>query len=144
MSYCRTVTAPAGDRAACTHFDAARGQWGGDRVARTAERTQAETRTWQETDSGPALCGRTGDLAHQRLSCSVLTQLGWRVPARNAAWGNVGTYVTSDEGKLSYCRSLAPPAGPARLVCTALEASGRVWGRNRVSGPARLTIADPF
>jgi hypothetical protein len=144
VSFCRTVEGPAGDRAACTRFDTERRVWGPDRVARDVVRTQAESRTWQETDSGPALCGRGGDLAHQRLSCSVLTPQGWKVPARDAAWGDTGTFVTSAEGDLSYCRGLTPPGGPARLVCTALEVSGRVWGRNRVSGPARLTIPDPF
>jgi hypothetical protein len=103
-----------------------------------------DSRTWHETSTGPALCGHSGEPAHQGLSCSVLTPRGWTAPRRGGAWGDTGTYVTSDEGDLSYCRSLTPPAEPARLVCTALEASGRVWGRNRVSGPARLTLADPF
>jgi surface antigen len=144
VSYCRTVEGPAGDRASCTRFDAARGTWGADRVARTVERTHVDSRTWHETSTGPALCGHSGEPAHQGLSCSVLTPRGWTAPRRGGAWGDTGSYVTSDEGDLSYCRSLTPPAEPARLVCTALEASGRVWGRNRVSGPARLTLADPF
>ena len=144
VSYCRTVAGPAGDRAACTRFDAASNTWGANRVAGAVERTLDDSRTWHETASGPALCGRTGEPAHQRVSCSVLTRLGWTVPSRDASWGDLGTYVTSGEGKLSYCRSLTPPAGPSRLVCMALEASGRVWGRNRISGPARLTLSDPF
>jgi len=144
VSYCRTVAGQGGDRAACTRFDAARNTWGADRVAGTPERTLPDSRTWQETASGPALCGHTGNQAGQRLSCSVLTPRGWKVAGRDAAWGDNGTFVPSAEGGLSYCRSLTPPAGPARLVCTALEPSGRAWGSNRISGPARLTIADPF
>jgi hypothetical protein len=144
VSYCRAVATPAGDRAACTRLDAARGTWGSDRISPAAVHTDPESRTWHETGAGPALCGHAGDLDDQRLSCSVLTSNGWRVPGRDAAWGQTGTFVTSAEGELSYCRSLTPPAGPARLVCTALGSSGGHWGRNRVSGPARLTIADPF
>jgi hypothetical protein len=74
----------------------------------------------------------------------VLTRRGWRTPGREAAWGETGTFVPVAGGGLSYCRSLTPAGKPARLVCTALDASGRAWGSNRVSGPARLTIADPF
>ena len=144
VSYCRTVARPGGDRATCTRFDAARNTWGPNRVASTAERTLAVSRTWQETSSGPALCGRTGNEANQRLGCSVLTRRGWSFAARNAAWGNSGTFVPTDEGGLSYCRSFTPAARPGRLACTEFDATSRVWRRDQVSGPARLTISDPF
>ena len=144
VSYCRTVEAQDGDRAACTRLDAGRGQWGINRVSSNALHTETASRTWHETAAGPALCGRGGDLADQRLSCSVLTSSGWRTPRREGAWGQTASFITSAEGDLSYCRSRVPQAGPARLVCTALAPSGRSWGRNRLSGPARLTIGDPF
>jgi surface antigen len=144
VSYCRTVVRTDGDHAVCTRFSAALGTWGRDRVAGEAQRTLADSRTWQETASGPALCGHSENVSGQRLSCSVLTRRGWKVSGQDASWGDNGTFVPSAEGGLSYCRSLTPPAGPARLVCTAVEPSGRGWGRNRLSGPARLTLADPF
>jgi hypothetical protein len=144
VSYCRTVVTPSGDRATCTRFDAASGAWGRDRVAAVVAHTDSDSRTWQETDAGPALCGRNQGPDGQRVACSVLTRRGWMVRGRDAAWGATGTFVPSATGGLSYCRGLTPPGGPARLVCTALEPSGRTWGPNRVSGPARLTLSDPF
>jgi surface antigen len=146
VSYCRTVTRQAGDHAVCTRFSAALGTWGRDRVAGEAERTLAGSRTWQETASGPALCGRTGNDTSQRLGCTVLTQRGWTFSGlgRDTPWGAAGTFVPSDEGGLSYCRSLVPPAKAARVACTEFDAASRVWRRDQVSGPARLTIADPF
>jgi hypothetical protein len=142
VSYCRTVEVDGGDRAACTRLDAGRGRWGMNRVSSSAVPT--EGRTWHETAAGPALCGPAGNPAGERLSCSVLTSDGWRVAGREGAWGQTSAFITSAEGDLSYCRSRVPQAGAPRLVCTALAASGRSWGRNRLSGPARLTIGDPF
>jgi hypothetical protein len=144
VSYCRTVVSSIGDRAACTRFDSATGTWGRDRVAAVVAHTDADSRTWQETGAGPALCGRNQGPDGQRLACSVLTRRGWTIRGRDAAWGVTGTFVPSTTGGLSYCRGLTPPAGPARVVCTTLEDSGRAWGPNRVSGPARLTLSDPF
>jgi len=121
----------------------------GEQVGHTrqaVERTLADSRTWQPTDSGPALCGRTGDEANQRLACTVLTPRGWTFAGmgRTTAWGDSGTFVPSDEGVLSYCRSLTPPAGAARLACTKFDVASRVWHRDHVSGPARPTFSDPF
>ncbi len=148
VSYCRTVAGPAGDRAACTRFDAARHTWGRDRVAGDAERTLADSRTWQKTASGPALCGRTGNEADQRLACTVLTRRGWTFSGlgRNTSWGDLGTFVPAggDGGGLSYCRSLTPQALAGLVACTKFDTTSRVWRRDRVSGPARLTNPDPF
>jgi hypothetical protein len=146
VSYCRTVAGAAGDRAACTRFDAARNTWGPDRAATAAERTLADSRTWQVTGSGPALCGHAGNEGNQRVACTVLTPRGWTTArsSESTARGNPGTFVPSDRGGLSYCRSITPPSGPARLACSALEASGRAWRHDRVSGPAHLTYSDPF
>lgn len=144
VSYCRTVVSPTGDRAACTRFDAATGAWGHDRVAAVVAHTDADSRTWQETGAGPALCGHNQGPDGQRVACSVLTPRGWTARGRDAAWGVTGTFVPSASGALSYCRGLDPAVGPTRVVCTALAASGRAWGPNRVSGPARLTLSDPF
>ena len=151
VSYCRTVAGPAGDRAACTRFDAARDSLGrrpGRRGRRAHPRRQ------------PHLAGdRLGSRAvrpHRRpgapalcRACSVLTPLRLEGLSagpsrrRNAAWGNIGTYVTSDEGKLSYCRSLTPPAGrPAGLHGAGGVRTG-VGSQPRLR-PARLTISDPF
>jgi hypothetical protein len=144
VSFCRTLASPAGDRAACTRFDAAGGAWGRDRVAADVTRLDPDSRSWQETEAGPALCGHNSGQDGQRVACSVLTRNGWLVRGQDATWGLAGTFVPSPTGGTSYCRGLAPPAGPSRLVCTTLEASGRGWGPNRVSGPARLTLPDPF
>ena len=43
---------------------------------------EAADRAWVTTDAGPALCGRTGELAAQRLGCTVLTRKGWRFAGR--------------------------------------------------------------
>lgn len=146
VSYCRTVAGAAGDRAVCTRLDAARGTWAGDRVAAVVERSLADSRTWQQTPSGPALCGRAGDEGDQRLTCTVLTRRGWAStgPARNTAWGDNGTFVPSPGGGLSYCRTFTPPAGTRRVACTELDPASRTWGKDRISGPARPTISDPF
>jgi surface antigen len=146
VSYCRTVTGPAGDRAACTRFDAARTTWGGNRVAASVEPTLEDSRTWQETTSGPALCGRSGSETNQRLSCTLLTRRGWTVAGlgRNTTWGDAGTFVPASLGGLSYCRSFTPPARAGRVACTEFDATSRVWRRDQVSGPARLTLSDPF
>jgi hypothetical protein len=146
ISYCRTVARPTGDRAACTRFDAAEGNWGRDRVSAAAERTLHGTRTWQETSSGPALCGTTGGEKSQRVGCSVLTSRGWKFAGlgRDTRWGEGGTFVPAGEGDPAYCRSLVFPARPERVSCTQLDASARSWHRDHVSGPARLTLADPF
>ena len=75
----------------------------------------------------------------------MLTARGWTFAGlgRNTAWGDSGTFVPSDEGGLSYCRSLTPPAGAARLACTQFDATSRVWRRDQVSGPARPDLLGP-
>ena len=146
VSYCRTVAGPAGDRAACTRFDAARSTWGRDRVAGAAERTLADSRTWQETPSGPALCGRTGNEANQRLACTVLTPRGWSLRR---------TGPEHDLGRPRHVRPrrrwrpvlLPQPHSSGQGRSAGLhefDATSRVWRRDRVSGPAHLTISDPF
>ncbi|MGH3306297.1 MAG: CHAP domain-containing protein [Nocardioides sp.] len=146
VSYCRTLPGPAGDRAACTRFDAARSTWGRNRVAEAVEPTLDDSRTWQETASGPALCGRAGNETNQRLACTVLTRGGWAIAGlgRNTTWGDPGTFVPAGEGGLAYCRSITPPARAGRVACTAFDAASRVWRRDKFSGPARLTLSDPF
>lgn len=144
--YCRTVAGATGDHAACTRFDAARNTWGTNVVADAVAHSLADSRTWQTTASGPALCGRAGSEAGQRLACNALTPRGWVAtgPGGNTPWGDNGTFVPSGEGGLSYCRTFTPESGTRRLACTAYDATTRAWRHDQVSGPARPTISDPF
>ncbi len=146
VSYCRRSPAPAtACRPSCTPFDPATLSWGYDRISQTPEPTADANRTWVTTAAGPALCGRTGTERDQRLGCSVLTDAGWTFKGlgRRLAWGDPASraFVRSGDNGVSYCRTVAGPAGD-RAACTRFDAASNTWGANRVAGAVERTLDD--
>ncbi len=111
--------------------------------ARVAPGAEAADRAWVTTDAGPALCGRSGKPRKPQLSCTVLSDAGWRrveLP-RRTDWGHVGSrhFVTTD-GDAAYCRTVGRPSR-SRATCTVLDATTLTWGRDVRSGRLPL-LAD--
>jgi CHAP domain-containing protein len=101
--------------------------------ARLVPGAESADRAWVTTSAGPALCGRTGTPRRQRLTCTVLTERGWRrAPLRRTTdWGHAGSrhFVEVGDGDLAYCRTTGPARRP-RASCTRLDATTLAWGRD--------------
>ncbi len=136
-AYCRTVGRLARPRAVCTVLDSTTMTWGRDlRSGRL--RLLADGRTWTATDAGPAVCGLAGGPRHQRLGCAVLGEHGWRYRSlkRDILWGAPTSRAFVAQGdKVSYCRTVRPQPGSARLSCTPFYAEKLAWGYDRKSDP---------
>ena len=140
VAYCRNVGPGTPRRGvACTTMDPDTLTWGYDRIAGPTDRTFEEDRTWVSTGEGPALCGRTGSLAHQRIGCSVLTDAGWTFVGlgRDTAWGRTGSraFLSEDDGTVSYCRRIGrrrrPHAGLVHAVRSDHPQPGATTGSRR-------------
>ena len=110
--------------------------------ARLVPGAEAADRAWVSTGAGPALCGRSGSPRHQRLTCTVRTESGWkRVPLhRTTDWGDPGSrhFVTTADRDVAYCRTVGSPRRSA-AACTTLDADTLTWGRD-VRSSRRLPL----
>ena len=148
VAYCRNVGRGRAIRGvACTTLDPDTLAWGYDRIAGPTDRTLEEDRTWVSTGEGPALCGRTGSLAHQRVGCTVLTDAGWTFVGlgRDSSWGRPGSraFVSADDGTVSYCRThhRRPPRGPRARRSTPPASAGATTASRRRRPRPRTTTA---
>ncbi len=136
LAYCRRVGRDGHTRATCTELDVERLAWRRDQTSRRADLPLQADSSWVSTSAGPALCGRAGSQARQRVRCTVLTDAGWRsvVSDRETAWGHDGTraFVANSYGGVSWCREVGPTARPG-LACAPLVADTLTWGYDRIS-----------
>ena len=137
LAYCRRVGPDGGrSRATCTELDVDRLAWRRDRNSGRVDLPLATDSTWVSTSAGPALCGRAGTPARQRVGCTVLTDDGWRnaVSDRRTSWGHDGTgaFVASSSGGVSWCREVGPSARPVP-ACAPLLTDTLTWGYDRIA-----------
>ncbi|MGH3360848.1 MAG: CHAP domain-containing protein, partial [Nocardioides sp.] len=135
LAFCRRVGRDPG-HARCTELDVEKLAWRRDQSSRRVDLPPVADSSWVSTSAGPALCGRAGTQARQRVGCTVLTDAGWRSTKsdREVAWGHDGTraFVTNSYGGVTWCREVGRPARPG-LACAPLVADTLTWGYDRIS-----------
>ena len=111
--------------------------------ARVVPGAEAADRAWVTTGAGPALCGRSRDRRAPQLTCTVLTDAGWRrvAAARGRTdWGHVGQPALRDHATATW-PTAAPSGRPRRsaaATCTTLDADDADLGPRR---PVRAAAA---
>ena len=137
LAYCRRVGPGArGSRATCSELDVSRLAWRDEETSRRTRLPLLADSSWVATGAGPALCGRAGGPAHQRVGCTVLTDAGGRttVSDRETSWGHSGTgaFVTDADGGVSWCREVGRADRPVP-ACAPLLVDTLTWGYDRIS-----------